>query len=45
MHAADGFPLPFHRRQTVFVGYSRVSTLEQHADLQHDALKTVGCTK
>ncbi len=29
----------------MFVGYSRVSTLEQHADLQHDALKSADCTK
>ncbi len=29
----------------MLVGYSRVSTLEQNADLQHDALQKAGCTK
>lgn len=29
----------------MLVGYSRVSTLEQNADLQHDALKKAGCTE
>ena len=29
----------------MLVGYSRVSTLEQNADLQHDALKKADCTK
>ncbi|TYC96640.1 recombinase family protein [Arthrobacter echini] len=27
------------------VGYARVSTVEQNADLQHAALKTAGCTR
>ena len=29
----------------MLVGYSRVSTLEQNADLQHDELKKADCTK
>jgi DNA invertase Pin-like site-specific DNA recombinase len=29
----------------VYVGYSRISTIDQNADLQHDALKAASCKK